>query len=395
MSRPTVLHVIRTGLRPTESFVPNQLEHLREYEPVVLSHREFKGGRKWPGSHVMTSELLRPWERQLDSMAYALARSVPPPTVSAVRAYVNKLHPDVIHIHFLVDAAFFVPVLQGMGIPIVVSGYGYDVSSFPRALLGLGARYLRRSFRATSLFLAMSEDMKRDMLRLGIPDSKVRVHYFGIDVRRFPYEERQSAGSRPFRILITGRLVPKKGHAVLLRALQILRDSSHGERSFELRVVGDGPLHDHLVRLSRELSLSQHVHFAGHLQYGGPAILSEHSSADLFVLPSMRAGGDKEGIPGALLEAMASGLPVVSTFHAGIPEIIEDGIHGLLVPEGDAGALANAIGRYMEDEPLRRRLANAGASRATEFDIRKRTAHLELLYKTLTPRGHATGLNDG
>jgi colanic acid/amylovoran biosynthesis glycosyltransferase len=378
--------MIRTWLRPTESFVSNQLRYLQEFEPAVFSHREYKGSTKWSGSHVMTSDLLVSWVGRMDTVAYGLARTMPAPTARAICTYVRDLRPDVIHVHYLVDAAFFAPVLQRLDIPVVVSGYGYDVSRFPRSLFGYGGRYLRRSFGLTSLFTAMSEDMKRDMIRLGFPEAKVHVHYHGVDVQRFACDRRESADAHRLRILIVGRLVPKKGHAILLRALQLLGDSWQVERGYELRVVGDGPMRARLARMSRELSLDQHVHFTGHLQYAGEAMLSEYAKADVFVLPSMRVEGNKEGIPGTLLEAMAAGLPIISTFHAGIPEVMEHGTHGLLVPEADAEALARALYRLMEDATLRQRLAAAAAARATEFDVRMQTHRLESLYKTLMAR---------
>jgi colanic acid/amylovoran biosynthesis glycosyltransferase len=378
----------------TESFVANQIEFLQEFEPAVFSHRAYEGSTRWREKHVMTSDLTGSHGGGMDAIAYALARSIPGSSARLIRKHVNGLRPDVIHVHYLVDAAFFAPVLRSLGIPVIVSAYGYDVSEFPGQYLGLGARYLRRSIGYTSLYLAMSEDMKKDMLSIRLPEAKVRVHYFGINSRRFALEKRESEDAGPFRMLITGRLVAKKGHAVLLRSLQILRDSYKLDRDLELRIVGDGPLQTQLEGMSRELSLSHQVHFIGHLPYGGEAMLSEHAKADLFVLPSLRAGGNKEGIPGALLEAMASGIPVISTFHAGIPDIVESEKHGLLVPEGDAEALARALHRLIVDKELRRKMADAAALRAAEFDVRERTLRLELLYKTLLTPGTASGSND-
>ena len=118
---------------------------------------------------------------------------------------IRALEPDLLHAHFAVDAAYFSGVWRPIHRPLVVSCYGYDVSSFPNRYLGWGRHYLRPVWRYASLILAMSNDMREDLLRIGCPDEKIRVHYHGIDLAQFKYVERDSTAT-PVRILFVGSL---------------------------------------------------------------------------------------------------------------------------------------------------------------------------------------------
>jgi colanic acid/amylovoran biosynthesis glycosyltransferase len=284
----------------------------------------------------------------------------------------------LLHYHFLTDARFFLGIKRKTGLPAIVSAYGYDVSSFPAAWKGIGLRYIRPVFDRIDCVLAMTEDMKRDLIALGCPEGRIRVHYHGINTRRFQYLERNYQDDGLPTVLSCGRFVPKKGQARLLEALR--RIDRRGRR-FRLVLVGDGPLRRNLEQVVSSYGWEHCVTFAGHLPHIGPELVSQYQKANIFALPSTTAHGEKEGIPGTLVEAMASGLPIVSTQHAGIPAVIQPDLHGLLVPEGDVEALAEALDRLLTDPDLRARLGRSAAERAvTEFDVTKRTAALELIY---------------
>ena len=113
-------------------------------------------------------------------------------------------------------------------------------------------------------------------------------------------------------------------------------------------------------------------------------LVDSYCKADIFSLPSITVNGDKEGIPGTVVEAMASGLPVVSSYHAGIPEIIESGKEGILIKEGDIEAMARAFADLINDVSLRRELGQAAAKRATtDLDLYQGTARLEAIYRKI------------
>lgn len=185
--------------------------------------------------------------------------------------------------------------------------------------------------------------------------ARFHVARCGVDTAAFAYRDPPPLGAR-MRIMALGRLSPEKGFAVLLEALALLRDRGVVA---ELRIVGDGPTRGALERQIAGLDLVHQVTLTGELP---PAEVSrELAASDLFAMPSF-----SEGLPISIMEAMAVGVPVVSTWIAGIPELARGGETALTVPPADAEALAAAIARLAGDQALRVRLARAGRALVEE-----------------------------
>jgi colanic acid/amylovoran biosynthesis glycosyltransferase len=177
----------------------------------------------------------------------------------------------------------------------------------------------------------------------------------GIDCSMFDFAVRERRDGEPLRLVTVARLVEKKGVEYAIRAVaRLVADGI----PVEYCVVGDGPLHDALAKLVVELGLSEQVKIMGAMSHTSVAALLTYSH--VMVAPSVTAAnGDMEGIPVAMMEAMASGLPVVSTIHSGIPELISDGVTGYLVPERDTEALAAKLRFVAEHESEWPRVAHA------------------------------------
>jgi colanic acid/amylovoran biosynthesis glycosyltransferase len=289
---------------------------------------------------------------------------------------VRALKPDLFHAHFAVDAAYFADVWRQVHRPVVVSCYGYDVSGFPNRYGGWGRRYLQRVWRYASLILAMSNDMREDLLNLGCPDEKISIHYYGIDLARFKYVERDSAVI-PVRILFVGSLSDRKGvEDVFYAFAQIAKQRPQ----LELRFVGSGPLRSKLEQLTRAWGLEHRVSFAGFVRH--ERLQDELSRAHIFCHPSRTIrSGDTEGIPGTIVEAMATGLPVVTTRHAGIPEMVRDGEDGFVVTERDTTAIAQALLTLVNKPDLRAYMGRKAARQVQQkADAVRLTVELEAIY---------------
>jgi glycosyltransferase involved in cell wall biosynthesis len=203
----------------------------------------------------------------------------------------------------------------------------------------------------------------------------IHVLYHGTDLQRFSPDR---SAVEPRRILSVGRLVPKKGFPDLVRALALLR-----ARGVPIRtdIYGGGPLREELEALGRQLGLDGELAFHGaRLQ---DEIVAAYRRAAVFALaPVVTDDGDRDGIPNVLVEAMASGVPVVATRISGIPELITDGVDGLLVPDHDPAALAEAVERVLRDPELADRLGQAGRRRvAPHFDLARNTRRLRALFE--------------
>jgi glycosyltransferase involved in cell wall biosynthesis len=235
-------------------------------------------------------------------------------------------------------------------LPFSFTAHAYDVQE-PRPWLARVA--LQAAFvRAISL-----ETAARVRAAAGSA-ARVRVGHLGVDVERFKPAVGQAA--QPPEILTVARIGPTKGIEALIDAAGLLtRASEFTRQSFRVRILGDGPSRGACVAKARALGLGEVVSFEG--AASNREVARALQRATVFALPcvSVRGGARHDGLPVALLEAMASALPVVSTPVGGIPEAVSNGHDGVLVPSGDAHALAVALARLLQDSALRRRLGSA------------------------------------
>jgi colanic acid/amylovoran biosynthesis glycosyltransferase len=257
--------------------------------------------------------------------------------------------------------------------PLVVAFRGADTTKY---LAAHGARAFRAVFRHGSLFLPVSEEFARRLRALGCPADRLLVHRTGIDVSALQWRTRELAPGDPLRVIAVARLVEKKGLGDLVEAVRLLRDRGI---PVALDIVGRGPLEAALQLAITQAGLDGAARLRGWQPQ--QAALAMIDRAHVLAQPSIvAANADEEGIPNVLKEAMALGLPVVATRHAGIPELVEDGVSGWLVPERNAEALAGALERlYRHPETWRRMGAAGRAVVERDYDIRRLNDRLEQL----------------
>jgi colanic acid/amylovoran biosynthesis glycosyltransferase len=297
---------------------------------------------------------------------------------------VRRAHPALIHSHFAVDGTDALGMQKDLHLPMMVTLHGFDVSTSDEdfARNRSGRLFLSRRqqlWRTASHFVCVSKAIREIALRAGYPEQKLIVRYIGIDCDKFAAAP--AADREENLILFVARLVEKKGCEYLIRAAAQLR-ARH--REVRLVIIGDGPLRSELEQLV--LSLRVPAEFLG--VQGPDAVRGWMQRAGVLCNPSVTAGnGDTEGLGMVFAEAQATGLPVVSTHHGGIPEVVRDGETGLLARERSVEELASHLERMLAD----RAFWDACSERAKrwvreQFDIRRCTAGLEEVYDEAVAR---------
>lgn len=226
-------------------------------------------------------------------------------------------------------------------------------------------------------FVACISDFARSQLMARVDEEhwpKLRVVHCGVDGTRFgPRPTMNDAAKARLNVLTVGRLVPQKGHGVLLEAIAALLEKGD---DVHLTVVGAGPRASSLRRLATALEVDGHVSWIGAV--GQDEIREYYRAADIFCLASF-----DEGVPVVLMEAMACEVPVIATRIAGIPELVEDGVSGLLVPPARPDLLERALSSLLCDDVLRRQLGVAGRERVLSgFDLRRPAGLLGERFRT-------------
>lgn len=297
---------------------------------------------------------------------------------------------ELIHVHFGPDAGYFLPVIKKAKLPLVVSFYGYDCSRFPKKFFGWGKLYLQKVFKYADKIIAISHDMKSDLIALGCPAKKITIHRWGIDLEKFKSVIPSETGIQSIddnidflpetNFLSIGRLTPKKGFDILIKAFHVVKRNLPNAK---LIIIGEGEERENLEKLIKNYSLENDVNLVGFIPRD--EIPSLIKTCDIYVQPSIQApDGDKEGFPTALMEIMASGKPIITTPHAGIAEIIKDNQNGLLVEEKNIEVLSNEMVMLANNKNLQNQLKkNARETTKTEFDNKKQNEKLAEIYRNI------------
>jgi len=286
----------------------------------------------------------------------------------------RALRPVLVHAHFGRGGALALPIARALRVPLVVTFHGGDATKDSHYRRCIPPTVFRRRLaalqREAALFICVSDHIRDSLLARGFPPDKLLVHRYGVELDPAA-SERECAGEGK-EVLFAGRFVEKKGVAVLLEAMRLLDPAARPR----LVMVGDGPIAEPLKAISAPLG---NVEFTGWLPN---AELRQRMRGALAVcVPSLAASdGDAEGLPNVVLEAMAEGVPVIASRHAGIPEAVEHEISGLLVPPGDPDALAAGLRRLVQEPELGRRLGFRAREIAVErFSAVEQSRRLEAI----------------
>jgi len=372
-ARPAIASYCATFLAREMLHVYRQVRGVRSFDHWVIT-RTRANTEAFPFSQLI--ELRKsPWRGLARLWQRSRGRRVPVGRfeIDQMLAFCRQRSIALVHVYLGSEALRILSFLNQFQGARVVSFHGADLSG------EFSAKTYKPLWNCAELFLCRSESLREQLLAKRCPAERIRLNYTGVPLpasfegRRLP----DWRGGEPVRVLQACRFLEKKGLDVTLHALRWLKDEA--VPAF-LTLAGEGPEELSLRALARDLGIEDRISFAGFL--GQEQLEEKYRRHHVFVHPSRTtAEGDREGIPNAVLEAMAHGLPVVSTRHSGIPEAVTNGHDGVLVERADPALLAGALRELIDDSAAYERLSrNAHDTVLKRFSLAANAAALETIY---------------
>src|SRR5436189_169033 len=376
MGKRVVASYCSSFLKSEMLHIYRQLRALRGVDTFVVT-KEVQNAERFPFERIeiipkrRTNLLVHGWLKFVERRPPIVYRG----EYQTLDSLLSRHGADLMHIYFGHTGVHLLPFIEQWHKPCVVSFHGADVAHKPEIKDYPGK--LRRLFNAVPLVFARSQSLTDRLIQLGCPPEKLRINRTGIPMNEFPFVRREPPANGKWRIVQACRLIPKKGVATSLRAFAIFKKDNPRA---EFLIAGKGPLQPELEMLAGGLGILRDVHFLGFLSQ--PKLQQRYASSHLFLHPSeISPNQDQEGVPNSVLEAMATGLPVAATRHGGIPEAVEHGRTGLLVPEEDHIALANAMQKIIDSPGLFKQMGEDAHSTVVErFEQDAQIDQLESFY---------------
>ncbi|MCB1094589.1 MAG: glycosyltransferase [Verrucomicrobiae bacterium] len=387
-TRPLVASLCGTYLKPEMQSLYRQIANLKEFRNIVIAE-QVQNIEQFPFDPIvrMTKQprlkprgnfLLRFWYKHI-------TKQWPPPReITTERPfYPYDVHSllaahgvDVAHAYYGHKAVKYLPMLRKWGGPWVVSFHGVDVIKFIDHD-GYPDR-LKEVFAEARLVLGRSDSLLSALSNLGCPDEKLRINRTPIPLDAISFSRRQPPSDGQWRLIQACRLIAKKGLFTTLKALPLVIAQFP---NLKFVVCGQGPQEQEFRKRIAAAGLENHVELVGWLSQ--QELLGRYQQSHVFLHPSeMTKSSDQEGVPNSMLEAMASGLPVVATQHGGIPEAVTSGHDGLLVPEKSPEQLAAALIALLTDPAkLLATSQNASNSVRARFGLEQQIENLESCYR--------------
>jgi colanic acid/amylovoran biosynthesis glycosyltransferase len=382
---PVVASYVADFLKPDQMHVYRQITGLREsIEAHVFTHRR-ENASLFPYPAQWLHELRKPRTRWLRRLIHRQILKQPWPMYAGeVRRWLQdleRINAQMLHVYFGHVAPQFLPLMKAWHRPMLVSFHGADAGvdmdkpGYRKAM--------QQVFQHAALLQCRSEALANDLIALGAPREKVILQRTGIPLDEWSFQARETPSDGAWQLMQSCRFIRKKGLDTTLRAFAIVAKNYPNAK---LVLVGDGPQREELEGLAHELGVAERVVFPGFKP--GAELRQYVYASHIYLHPSRTSDdGNREGVPNAMLEAMASGVPVVATLHGGIPEAITNGESGLLVAEGDHEALAAATLRLLGDESLRVTIGLNGHKAVEQgFAQSAQSRHLIGVYNDLIAR---------
>lgn len=381
-----ILHYVTSFSILSETFIYDYITELESQGAdnyVVTENRMNTGDR--PFGKVEEVKQPGTWhpERLLRRVKTAIKREEPRLANWAIlrrrlAKAIEEINPDVIHAHFGPVGVKIAPVARKLNTPLIVSYYGYDISRLIRNEFWT-QRY-QNVFSTATKVVGISNHICSKLKNIGASEEQVQLLHLGVRMDNFAFPDREAGNKDVVQCLHVGRLVGKKSPLDLVRAFNYANTLAESGIDLRLKIVGDGPLLDDLVAEVEKLKLTDKIEVLGALPHSQiPELMKE---ADIYTQHCKTApDGDQEGQGVSFVEASAMGLPIVSTNHNGLPDVIINDETGFLVEEGDYEAMGKKILYLAQNPEIRTAFGRNGRKHIEEhFDLTKQAAKAQKMY---------------
>jgi len=386
----TVIHYIADSYLPiTETWIYGQIKSFRRYRPVVYAlntenldiypTEKIRCLELKDGLGDLTTFLNKGWNKLFNFYPGFLF-------------FLVKDKPCLIHAHFGPSGYSFLRFKSMFKLPLITTFYGFDLSKLPHQNSKWKLRY-RKLFKEGDCFLVEGHHMKSHAMELGCSEEKIIVQHLGVDLNQIKFLPRRPEASDRIGVLIAGRFREKKGIPYGIEAFGRLR-RAYPQLQLDLTIIGDSngapeeeKEKEKILTTIKKHRLNHYVRMMGYQPHS--VFLREVERHHIFLSPSVHASnGDSEGgVPVSLIEASASGMPILSTNHCDIPEVIVDGQSGCLVPERDVRALTEGLEFLVSNPHMWERMGEEARQHIEKhYNIARQIDRLEEIYDMIAKR---------
>lgn len=379
-------HSVNRYLPVTENWIYKQLINLKKCRPIVIARKRFNNEMFPLNSVYCLNDLTK-----IENYTWRALRRFTHSNIDYYLYVLKKMNVSLLHSHFGDRGFFDIEMTRKLKIPHITTFYGYDVNMLPCQDSIWKERYAQL-FDECDLFLTEGNYMKQYLTTLGCPESKIIVHHIGVDLNKIPFKPRTIGSDGKINVLAAGTFTEKKGLPYAIEAFAMVK-RRHPDLNLRFTLIGNVPnlsnprfskVKDAIFKVIEKYRIRNSVQLLGYVSY--QRFLLEAEKANIFISPSIVApDGDTEGgAPVSIIEMSASGLPILSTFHCDIPEVVINGETGFLVPERNVEVLADRLEYLVSHPEIWPRMGERARKYIEqEYHLIKQVRKLELIYQSL------------
>lgn len=367
----------------TENWIYSQINNLSQYTPIFYSHST-ENLDVFPLNKIRSLDKFKLRDKDISVFINKFNQvfGINP----AFLFYLKIDQPLLIHAHFGNSGYYFLQLKKKFKIPLITTFYGYDINRLPYEEPKWGERY-KILFKEGDLFLVEGNYMKKSLIDMGCKESKIIVQHLGVDLDKIKFVSRKLEVNQDIKILISSSFREKKGIPYAVEAFGIIK-KKYPELNIKLTIIGDAGDNfkdkeekRKILKIIEKFDLENSIHLLGYQPHS--VFLHELYKHHIFLHPSIHASdGDSEGgSPVSITEASASGMPIISTMHCDIPEVVLNEKSGFLVPEKDTNSLAEKLEFLIFNYKMWAQMGEIGRKHIEEeYNLKKQIINLENVY---------------